>query len=613
MKALLLCFALFFVCISAQGQQFSGDVLGRHNLSSGGTSTVQGGLSAACLYCHAPHSGMGGQAPLWNQTLTTQTYTSYQSTTYSEASTPKLVLGSHSNLCLSCHDGSVAPGQTIAYGTFPMTGSMKSGDSFGTDLSTSHPFSMVLPLKDAADLVPSLSNSGATADPTGAVKLKNGNIECTTCHNAHVEAIDPVAQNFLVRDGASGQLCLACHGTGIRTVNSQPNYLAGWTNNIHATAGNNTSNQNGTNLGPYSTVALNACSACHMQHNAPGAAHLLRGQNENDCIGCHGGSGNLSPAALNVFAEFSKAAHPFSTVGGAHDAAEAAVLNQNRHATCVDCHNPHSSLQVNAFLPAPTIRPSQSGVEGINSVDGVTVLNPAVNQFENCLRCHGTSTGKTAVPATFGYLPIWAVAYGDPLNVIPQFAALATSSHPVTHDRSSPYAQPSLRSFMMNEDGLTPGRAVGPRILCTDCHNSDDNREFGGTGPNGPHGSKWPHILERRYEFSRAAFPGQLITNLFPNPDLSVNGPYAMCAKCHDLSNIVSNASFTQHSRHINDGFSCSTCHTGHGLGSANGSISGERLVNFDLNVVAPNGITPISYSRATNSCTLTCHNHTHN
>ena len=44
---------------------------------------------------------------------------------------------------------------------------------------------------------------------------------------------------------------------------------------------------------------------------------------------------------------------------------------------------------------------------------------------------------------------------------------------------------------------------MGTQILCTDCHNSDDNREFGGTGANGPHGSKWTHILERRYEFSQ--------------------------------------------------------------------------------------------------------------
>jgi len=103
-----------------------------------------------------------------------------------------------------------------------------------------------------------------------------------------------------------------------------------------------------------------------------------------------------------------------------------------------------------------------------------------------------------------------------------------------------------------------------------------------------------------------------LITNLFPSPDLTVNGPYALCAKCHDLNQILANTSFSEHARHINDGFSCSTCHTAHGMGGQNGSISGERLVNFDANVVASNAGAPVSYTRATNSCSLTCHNHPH-
>jgi len=604
--------ALLIACATAQSQQFGGDVLGQHNLGPAGTSPAKGGLGAPCLYCHAPHSGAGGKTPLWNQKLTTESYTVYQSTTYHETGTPKPMLGSDSNLCLSCHDGSIAPGQTIAYGIFPMIGSMKSGDSFGTDLSNSHPFSLALPLKDAPDLVPTLYNSGRTADPAHAVKLINGNIECTSCHNAHVEATDVVGLNFLVRNGSSGQLCLACHEPGNRTVNNQSNYLAGWTNSAHGTAGNKITVQQGVSLGPYPTVAVNACASCHMQHNAPGAVHLLRGKNEVGCLPCHGGANNLSPAAPNVAAEFSKSGHPFSTAGGSHDAGEKTLLNHNRHATCVDCHNPHSARRVGAFLPPPGIRASQSGMEGISATDGITVLKPAVNQYETCLRCHGTSTGKTVLPATFGYLPIWAVAYGDPLNIIPQFSLLATSSHPVMHDRSSPLPQPSLRAFMLNEDGVTPARAMGTRILCTDCHNSDDNREFGGTGPNGPHGSKWTHILERRYEMSRAALPGQPIINLFPNPDLSVNGPYALCGKCHDLVNVASNASFSEHARHINDGFSCSICHTGHGMGGTSGRISGERLVNFDVNVVAPVGTTPISYLRATNSCTLSCHNHAH-
>src|SRR5580698_9083823 len=171
------------------------------------------------------------------------------------------------------------------------------------------------------------------------------------------------------------------------------------------------------------------------------------------------------------------------------------------------------------------MRISQKDVAGISASDGVTVLTPAVNQYENCLRCHGTSTGKQVQPI-YGYFPVRAVPGGDPLNLIPQFAVTATSSHPVMHPRSSVLPQPSLLTAMLNLDGVTQGRVMGSQILCTDCHNSDDNREFGGAGANGPHGSKWTHILESRYEFSQAPAPGQLITNHFPNPDLSVAGPY---------------------------------------------------------------------------------------
>jgi hypothetical protein len=75
----------------------------------------------------------------------------------------------------------------------------------------------------------------------------------------------------------------------------------------------------------------------------------------------------------------------------------------------------------------------------------------------------------------------------------------------------------------------------------------------------------------------------------------------------------MNNTSFSEHARHVKqDGFSCSACHTAHGMGAQSGTISGDSLVNFDANVVAPNGATPISYNRATNSCSLVCHNYAH-
>ena len=590
--------------------QITGDVLGMHSLGPGTKSPISGARSDSCAYCHAPHSGLNHG--LWNQTLTTQTYTTYSSTTAKNTGKQPL-LGTSSNQCLSCHDGTVAVGATVAYGQVTMRGSMNSADAFGANMQLSHPFSLALPFKDNIDLVASLASGGKTADPTGGVKLIQGNVECVTCHDPHIQAKDLISQNFLVKDSSSGQLCLACHDP-TRQVGTQVNPLADWATSAHALSTAKISPS--ALLGSYTTVGSDACISCHTPHNSAGPARLLRGLNEQACIACHNGA-NISPMATyaNVFSEYAtpKVGHPFPASTNPHDASEPALLNNNRHTTCVDCHSGHGSQPVGIFPAPPLIRLSQKDVVGISASDGATALTTATNQYENCLRCHATSAGKQVLPI-YGYFPIRAVSAGDALNLVPQFAVSATSSHPVMHARSSALPQPSLRANMLALDGITSSRAMGTQILCTDCHNSDDNREFGGSGPNGPHGSKWTHILERRYEFSQAPLPGQLITNLFPNPDLSAVGPYGLCAKCHDLPNqIIQNTSWTQHSTHINAGFTCSTCHTAHGMGAPSGTISGQRLINFDMNVVASNGGLPVAFNRSANTCVLVCHAVAHN
>lgn len=610
-KLVVACILSIALAGGALGQQIGGDVIGMHDLTPGSPSPIQGPRPGSCTYCHVPHSGNGNMAPLWNQTLSTQTYTTYTSTTYVEKNNPQMPLGSDSGLCLSCHDGTIAPGDTVLFGKMPMTGSMYQADQFGTILLSSHPFSLILPMKDDIDLVSTLVQ-GKTADPTGAVQLIQGNVECTSCHSPHVQAIDKLSMNFLVRDSSSSQMCLACHDPDRTSMagNTLTNPLAGWKTGIHANAPNKVSGTAG--LGTYGTVGSNGCVSCHAPHNAQGPARILRGLNEQACVGCHAGGNNVSPAAPDIFSEMAKNGHPVPSPTNAHDAAEPAILNNNRHATCVDCHNSHGAEQVTAFNPPPLMRVSQAGATGV-AMDGITPLAPAINQYETCLRCHGTSTGKVANPI-YGYLP--ARASADPLNVIPQMNTSAKSSHPVMHVRSSPLPQPSLLNTMLDFNGTTiNGRAMGSQIFCTDCHNADDNREFGRSAPNGPHGSKWLHMLERQYLSSQApGGPGTAITvNINPNPDLTVNGPYGMCAKCHNLANVVSGASWPQHNSHVGtDGFSCSVCHGPHGMTATTANPTGVRMVDFDLNVVGKNGGADISYNQSTNTCTLTCHNHAH-
>ncbi len=602
--------------ISFAQAQIAGDVIGMHDLTPGSISPIQGSRPGSCTYCHVPHSGNGDMAPLWNQKLSTAVYDTYASTTYSQKSNVQMPLGSDSGLCLSCHDGTVAVADTVLFGQMPTRGSWIAGDQFGTHLQSSHPFSLVKPLHDDIDLVASLTTSGRTADKSGAVQLVMGNVECTSCHNPHVQAIDKLSMNFLVRDSSNGQMCLACHDPTRTSIggNNQANPLAGWAIGAHAIASNKIAAS--THLGNYGSVGGNACISCHLPHDAQGQVRLLRASNEQDCIACHSGGSTVSPTPPDVFSEFKKIGHPFPSGTNLHDAAENPELNNNRHATCADCHNAHGSQQVTSFSLAPLIRVSQTGAVGVKS-DGVTVVNPAVNQYENCLRCHGYSSGKTS-NLLYGYLPARAAA--DPLNVISQMNSSAKSSHPVMHTRSSGLPQPSLLPTMLDfNGGTTNGRPMGGQIFCTDCHNSDDNREFGRNGPNGPHGSKWWHILERDYESSQApAGPGTPITiNLNPQPDLSVNGPYGLCAKCHNLNIVMQNQSGAHSAHVVTDGFSCSTCHTAHGMSATTANPTGQRMVDFDLNVVGndidKNGTKwPITYDSASNTCVLKCHNAWH-
>ena len=629
--------------------QINSDVLGAHDMSPVTGAPITGTLGSPCFYCHAPHSGINGSVgvqptPLWSQKLSSvQTYQVYTSATMVNKTNASPPLGSNSTLCLSCHDGTVAIGTLTPWGQVPTAGNFSSTTAdLGTNLQSTHPFSFITPLQPAADIWPSLgANPPSTQDATGAVRLFNGNVECGSCHNPHVENIDPNSE-FLVINNSESALCLACHNTvpigtsmgmsavaaagGSKSAMSARNPLAEWKSSIHATAGNRVATQpvlethgvrrltRAAVLGPYTSMRNNGCLSCHVTHNS--ASVLLRGTADQDCLNCHNGGTNVSPPAPDISAEMTlpKIGHSGTSAAAnnTHSAHEADLLNHNRHAACVDCHNPHTSKAVGLGFPAPpAIRPSQAGVVGISAVDGRSTVYPAGNQYENCLRCHGASAGKTN-PAAFGYLPVPLVSAADPLNILPAFAITSTSSHPVMHDRSSPFPQPSLRPNLLELDGNRQGRTMGTRILCTDCHNSDDNRESGGAGANGPHGSKYPHILERRYDMSRAPAPGLPIANLNLPPNLTPSGNYALCAKCHDLGNVAANTSFKEHARHINDGFSCSVCHSPHGMGSQMATISGERMVNFDTNVVAPNGKMPISYRRATDSCTLTCHGHPH-
>ena len=91
----------------------------RHNMtqrqaSGGGPSgslmdPVRNNYGEVCVYCHTPHSANASvAAPLWNRSLPSTTYTTYDKLNTTTLTQTVSQPGAASLMCLSCHDGQQA-------------------------------------------------------------------------------------------------------------------------------------------------------------------------------------------------------------------------------------------------------------------------------------------------------------------------------------------------------------------------------------------------------------------------------------------------------------------------------------------------------------------------
>lgn len=524
----------------------------KHNLSASGPGSVRSGSEAQiCIFCHTPHQATS-QAPLWNRYDSGQTYALYSSTT------AKALVGQPtgaSKLCLSCHDGTVALGMVRSRADrIPMLGgvvNMPGGKAnLGTRLSDDHPVSFSY---DAA----LVSQNGHLKDPAtlaGDVRLDHsGQVQCTSCHDPHHDDNG----DFLNVDGKYGELCVNCHD------------MPGWSQSAHRTS---PARWNGVPPNPwpvstYATVAENGCGNCHQSHGAPGAQRLLGASSaEQNCLKCH--SGHVARA--NIAGELSRiSVHPVMTTGRSHDAAEPASVSANRHATCADCHDPHSASEVAAGGVPGALR----GVRGIDR-NGAEVAQ--VNYgYEVCFRCHAESNGGEEF-----------VPRHDPQpNVRLEFSPSNASYHPVVAPGK-------------NQDvpGLIAPLTTASVIECTSCHNNSQGTNNGGSGPRGPHGSEYAPLLERRMTIWSGYTEG---------PDT-----YALCYKCHDRATVLGDQGFPFHRYHVQYlQASCTACHDPHG------SAGNPFLINFDRNIVGPGYNGQLYYEKTgpgSGECFLSCHNEQH-
>ncbi len=530
-----------------------------HNLSVSGPGDVKAATETeVCVFCHTPHRS-SGQAPLWNRKDPGSIYKLYSSSTMLAA--PGQPTGS-SVLCLSCHDGTLALGDVLSRSApIAFAGgvtTMPSGHSnLGTNLSDDHPVSFYYSSTLSA-------SEGELADPatlTGPVRLENGQLQCTSCHDPHKDLYG----NFLVASRRYSTLCRYCH------------QKRGWDNASHAVS---SATWNGLGNNPwfhtsYATVSENACENCHDPHAAEGEERLLNAKpEEENCLVCH--NGNV--AQTDIQSELAKTyRHDVFSYQGVHDPSEPAVVSR-RHVECVDCHNPHAAKASNASAPDAT--GALLGVRGVDTQGNA--VEEIRYEYQLCYRCHADSPNKPGSPTQ---------RQVEQSNVRLEFDPSNPSYHPV----EAPGRNDNVPSLIapLNENSV---------IYCTDCHASN------GTGvPKGPHGSIYPHILKFQY--------------MTADGTAESYQAYELCYSCHDRGQIINGMGrFYKriHRKHIvRENTPCNVCHDPHGISSSQGDATNHsHLINFDLSVVSPDPRTGrlefVDTGNFSGKCYLECHGRRH-
>ena len=524
----------------------------KHNLSISGPGTIKAtSESEICIFCHTPHSSRPS-GPLWNRNDPGTTYTLYSSLTLDATITQP---DGSSILCLSCHDGTIALGTLVSRTTdVDFSGGITTmptvRGNLTTDLSDDHPISFAYTSAVA-------SGDGQLKDPSAIgmlVQLENGKVQCISCHDPH----NDTNGKFLVATKEFSTLCLECHD---RTFWSSSSHSASSAQAINgATPWQHIES-------PYLTVAQNACENCHDPHNSLGNPRLLKAAtDENNCLDCH----NANVASTNIETEFLKTySHNVLGYNGIHDPTES-TLSSTLHVECQDCHNPHA---VNSSAAsAPNANGFLAGVRGIDT--GGNAVTTISYEYELCYRCHADSPAKPSSPTT---------RLVDENNVRLEFD-LGNPSHHAVEGAGANNNVPSLYN----------GYTTSSVIYCTDCHASND-----AGSPAGPHGSSYPQILKYQYETA-------------DNTAESANN-YALCYSCHQRSSILADVSFKEHDVHVRgDDIPCNACHDPHGV--QGNTTNNTHLINFDLNIVSPNGafLRFVDTGDRSGYCQLNCHGKSH-
>lgn len=344
--------------------------------------------------------------------------------------------------------------------------------------------------------------------------LPRGN--CSQCHLQHDGDYPHDFALFAAPDNA---LCQSsgCHEYQYQWPSgdyhwSYPGDVPDWYNSGHGSS---------SSLFPPGTGReVRLCVQCHNPHAQgdsihgiyPSATNTLeeRGCYSNGGLpgqGCHGfNSSTRPPGAADIYSQLLKSSkHNVEAAAKVHSSDwqqgypygreprttnSGALSGSNRHAECVDCHNPHMANPTARLIGTGEIGGSLLGAWGVepnnagpwstptsfSSVD-ITSISGS-REYQLCLKCHSYFAFGDNPPN--GYTDIAREI--NPANL---------SFHPLedTIPQNS-YTSPSQENGFIETLESPWDNGSHDRMACSDCHASETPGD-----PRGPHGSNQPHIL----------------------------------------------------------------------------------------------------------------------
>ncbi len=147
-----------------------------------------------CLPCHTPHIS-ASEAPLLVASAAGRGSTRSYQTRVGELDAASLI-------CLSCHDGTVASDVYAGPHALSWADAASAARPQGGSRLSSHPIGVMQP-KNASGYHPP-----AAVTHDGRIKLPDGRIQCTSCHDPHNRERHA---GMLVMSNARSRLCLSCH------------------------------------------------------------------------------------------------------------------------------------------------------------------------------------------------------------------------------------------------------------------------------------------------------------------------------------------------------------------------------------------------------------------